>query len=691
MSYINTEPDLELTVQEERIQFRSERKRQKDTARLIWASKPRREPSPKDLEFQTAEEVYPNKATGNLTSFFDSGEDEISSQPNRLIWGDNLLVMQALLAQGYEGQIDLIYIDPPFNTGENFNFPNDVKIGDRNYEREMPMNERLAYSDTWERGIDSFLDMLYPRLQLMKRLLSEDGSIYVHLDLHAGHYVKIIMDEIFGKDNFINEIVWQKIRSSKGQAKSFGNVHDIIFCFSKSNLYKFNKQYKKHDPKRFETHYNNIEENTGRRYQLADFTQSGQGEARRFGDIILSPPNGKHWIWSQEKIDEGMENGLIVFTSGGKPRVKRYLDESKGTPIEDIWTDIFPINSQALESLGYPTQKPESLLERIFYASSNEGDLVADLFCGSGTTAAVSEKLGRRWITSDLSKTAIQVARSRLVNQNAAPFIVQNLGNYQRQLIYLKDVKLKEMYNIVLKLYGAVPRDDWQGFGTKKDEKDTLVYVSEPDRPVTGKKAIELAKNAATADGRGYKRLVILAWDYEYNFEEDFARLKKNIKTKQLAAVEFKVIPSDVYRYLRSTNVGDVSIADKITFYQKPYLRLGEPQVKGMNEDSITTTIKIEQYVILDIPLKDESKRPEIEEMLHNNFPALIDFWTVDWDYDSEVFRSKWQAIRDRKKGEPVPIIADANLKRGKKYTIAVRVVDVFGNDASAIKELDLR
>ncbi|MCD4767955.1 MAG: hypothetical protein K8R34_15785 [Methanosarcinales archaeon] len=271
------------------------------------------------------------------------------------------------------------------------------------------------------------------------------------------------------------------------------------------------------------------------------------------------------------------------------------------------------------------------------------------------------------------------------------PFLVQNLGNYQRQLIYLKDVKLKEMYNIVLKLYGAVPRDDWQGFGNKKDEKDTLVYVSEPDRPVTGKKAIELAKNAATADGRGYKRLVILAWDYEYNFEEDFARLKKNTKAKQLASVEFKVIPSDVYRYLRSTNVGDVSIADKITFYQKPYLRLGEPQVKSMSEESVSTTIKIDQYVILDIPLKDERKRPEIEEMLHNNFPALIDFWTVDWDYDGEVFRSKWQAIRDRKKGEPVPIVADANLKRGKKYTIAVRVVDVFGNDASAVKELDLR
>ena len=593
--------------------------------------------------------------------------------------------MQALLAQGYEGQIDLIYIDPPFNTGENFNFPNEVKIGDRNYEREMPMNERLAYSDTWERGIDSFLDMMYPRLQLMRRLLSSEGSIYLHCDSNASHYIKIIMDEIFGMNYFKNEIIWKR-STAHSDSKGFGNLHDTILYYSKSDMFFFKPQFDPYSKEYISTYYRHQDE----KGKFLDRDLSAKG-LQGGGYAYEWKGKGGTWRCPIETMEKYENKGRLYYTSKGTPRYKQYLDEMPGVPAQDIWTNIFTVNSQAKERIDYPTQKPEALLERIIKASSNEGDLVADLFCGSGTTAAVSEKLGRRWITSDLSKTAIQVARSRLVNQDAAPFLVQNLGNYQRQLIYLKDVKLKEMYNIVLKLYGAVPRDDWQGFGIKKDEKDTLVYVSEPDRPVTGKKAIELAKNAATADGRGYKRLVILAWDYEYNFEEDFARLKKNIKTKQLATVEFKVIPSDVYRYLRSTNVGDVSIADKITFYQKPYLRLGEPQVKGMNEDSVTTTIKIDQYVILDIPLKDESKRPEIEEMLHNNFPALIDFWTVDWDYDGEVFRSKWQAIRDRKKGEPVPIIADANLKRGKKYTIAVRVVDVFGNDASAIKELDLR
>ena len=658
---------------EERIQYFHKKKRLKDSARLIWASKPRREPSPKDLEFQSAEEVYPNKTTGNLTSFFDANKDEISSQPNRLIWGDNLLVMQALLAQGYEGQVDLIYIDPPFNTGENFNFPNDVKIGDKNYEREMPMNERLAYSDTWERGIDSFLDMLYPRLQLMRRLLSNDGAIYIHCDNNASHYIKIIMDEIFGKDNFRNEIIVRRIRKNVRERKHVPRMNvgtDSIFFYAKTSEHLIEPPLKD-EPKSERWHsFEASGIRTGMDYELFGFV----------------PKSGNHWRWSYERAMEAIEKGILrPNPNTGKPEY--FIPASTHILRDSLWDDITAYSF----NFGYPTEKKENLLELMIEASSNKGDLVADFFCGSGTTAAVAEKLERRWITSDLSKTSIQVTRSRLVNQNAAPFLVQNLGNYQRQLIYLKDVKLKEMYNIVLKLYGAIPREDWQGFGTKKDEKDTLVYVSEPDRPVTGKKAIGLVKNAATADGRGYKRLVILAWDYEYNFEEDFARLKKNIKAKQLAAVEFKVIPSDVYRYLRSTNVGDVSIADKITFYQKPYLRLGEPQVKSMSEDSVTTTIKIDQYVILDIPLKDEQKRPEIEEMLHNNFPALIDFWTIDWDYDGEVFRSKWQAIRGRKKGEPVLIIADANLKRGKKYTIAARVVDVFGNDASAIKELDLR
>jgi adenine-specific DNA-methyltransferase len=680
-------PNPDFTIQEERLQYGAEKRKQRDTARLIWASKPRKEPSPKDLDFQTAEIVVPNKATGDLRSFFETEKKEIDNQPNRLIWGDNLLVMQALLAQGYEGQIDLIYIDPPFNTGENFNFPNEVTIGDKTFEKEMPMSERLAYTDTWDRGIDSFLDMLYPRLQLMKRLLSDKGSIYVHTGPNISHFVKIIMDEIFGDENYRNDIIWQRF-TFHADANRFGIVHDNILFYSKNKDIIWNPPKAPLDEEYIKSHFSQVDDND-RPYTLSDSLAKGDGPPRKFGDKLLYPPKGTHFRWGQEKIDQMMAEGKIIFTKEGRPRVKRYLDEIEGRVVHSIWTDIFPINSQAKERLDYPTQKPEALIERILKASSNESDIVADFFCGSGTTSAVAEKLKRRWITSDISKTSIQISRARLVNQNAAPFLIQNLGNYQRQLIYMRDVKLREMYNIILKLYGAAPRDDMQGFGIKQDDKSTLVFVCEPDRPMTGRKAIDLAKQAHLADGKGYKKLVILAWDYELDFDNDFLRLKAS--KKEIADCEFKVIPSDVLKYLRKTGVNGGSLADKITFYQKPYLRMGEPNVRQRDGDTVEVQLKIEQYVVLDIPLKDEEKRPEIEKMLAKNFAALIDYWTVDWDYNGEVFRSTWQAMRERKKGEPVPVVADSSLKKGKKYTIAVRVVDVFGNDASVTKELDLR
>lgn len=623
------------------------------------------------MEFQTAEIVIPNKATGDIRSFLDTEKKEINLQTNRLVWGDNLLIMQALLAQGYEGQIDLIYIDPPFNTGENFNFPNEVTIGENTFEKEMPMSERLAYTDTWDRGIDSFLDMLYPRLQLMRRLLSSKGCIYLHCDVNASHYIKIVMDEVFGTDNFRNEIVVRRIRKNVRERTRVPRLNvgfDSIFFYAKSNEHLIEPPLKE-DPRPERWHsFDAAGIRTGMDYDL-------------FG---YKPKPGDHWRWSKERASKAIEDGTLrPNPNTGKPEY--FIPESTHILRDNFWDDITAYSF----NYNYPTEKKEDLLQLIMESSSSKNDLIADFFGGSGTTAAVAEKSGRRWITTDLSKTAIQVARARLVNQNAAPFLIQNLGNYQRQLIYMRDVKLREMYNIILKLYGAAPREDMQGFGIKQGDKNTLVFVCEPDRPMTGRKAIDLAKQAHLADGKGYRKLVILAWDYELDFDNDWERLKA--AKKEVADCEFKVIPSDVLKYLRKTGVNGGSLADKITFYQKPYLRMGEPTVKQQDGDTLVVQMKIEQYVVLDIPLKDESKRPEIEKMLVKNFASLIDYWTVDWDYNGEVFRSTWQAMRDRKKGEPVPAVADANLKKGKKYTIAVRVVDVFGNDASVSKELDLR
>ena len=661
--------DFDETIIKERTRLGNERRKQRDTARLIWASKPRKEPSTKDLMFQTAEVVYPNSATGALGSFLENEKQSFPNTPNRMIWGDNLLIMQALLSQGYEGQIDLIYIDPPSNTGENFHFPNDVRIGNKEFEMELPISERLAYTDTWERGLDSFLDMLYPRLQLMKRLLSNKGAIYVHCDQNASHYIKVILDEIFGKDNFRNEIIVRRIHKNireRDRVPSLNVAVDSILFYAKSSEHLIEpaiKEVKKPD-----------------RWHALD--APGIRTGMDYELLGNKPPQGRHWQWTKERAERAIAEGnLRPNPSTGKPEY--FIPSSDYALRDSLWDDITAYSF----TQGYPTEKKEELLELIIKSSSSENSLVADLFCGSGTTAAVAERLKRRWITTDLSKTAIQVTRSRLVYQRANPFIIENLGNYQRQLIYLHDLKLREMYDIILKLYGATPRNDRPGIGISSTDRNTLVYVCEPDRPMTARKAVELSKDALALDGRGYRNLVILAWDYDYNYDEDLRKLSSNVNAK----IDSKIIPSDVYKYIRSTKVGDPSLADRITFYQKPYLKVSEPEVIDQGGDEAVVTISIEQYVVMDNPIRDEEKKKEAEDLLRQNYAYLIDFWSVDWDYDSTTFKSMWQAIRNRKSKDPVITTADFRVKRGREYNIAIRVVDVFGNDASAFKKINVR
>ncbi len=461
--------------------------RKKDSARLTWDTKPRRAPNPKDIEFQTAEVVIPNPQTaGDLPLSFRDGlfeDEEIDKQKmNRLIWGDNLLAMQALLAQGYEGKINLIYIDPPFDSKADYSHK--ILIEGNNFIKEPSVIERLAYKDTWTGGTDSYLDMLYPRLQLMKRLLSENGSIYVHCDWHVNSYIKVILDEIFGKKNLINEIVWCYTGPRKAP-KAFSRKHDIIFLYSKSTQnYTFNPQKIPHKSGIHDT-----------------------GEVEAFGRC------------KEGRLSEEHFQGIKEL-------------EKKGKQLEDWWIDIWATERYRKELSGFETQKPKALLKRIIKASSNDGDLVADFFCGSGTTLIVAEKLNRRWIGCELSKVGIQVTRSCLVEQMANPFLIENIGNYQREMIYLTGGRIWEMQHLILKLYGATPRDKMSGLGVRKsnDGIDELVYVGYPDRPITAKKAEELANQAQKLDGRGYKRLVILGWDYEYNYHQSSRRTFESIK-----------------------------------------------------------------------------------------------------------------------------------------------------------------
>ena len=676
-------------------------RRKKDSARLVWDTKPRRAPNPRDIEFQTAEIVIPNWQRDHQQipfSFRDTavGEAELDKQKmNRLIWGDNLLAMQALLAHGYEGKINLIYIDPPFATSEDYYFK--LKLGGEEFTKEPSVIERLAYKDTWAGGIDSYLDMLYPRLQLMKRLLAENGTIYVHLGPNISHYVKVLLDEIFGRENFVNEIVWkrQSAHSDIGQgATHLGRLHETILLYRKGPNPTWNPIFQPYDEEYIAKFYKHVEPETGRRYQLGDLTAPG-GEAKgnpRYEFLGVT----RYWRFSKEKMEELYKQGRIVQTKpGAVPRYKRYLDEMPGVPLQDLWLDIKPVQSQSSERVDLDTQKPTALLERIIQLSSNPGDLVADFFCGSGTTLVAAEKLGRRWIGCDFSKVAIQITRSRLVQMDAKPFLIENIGNYQREMIYLSGGRVYEMQRVILKLYGATPHPHHRDLGTRHAPEDgvlELVYVGYPDRPVTAKKAEELARMAETLDGTGYKRLVILAWDYDYNYTTELENRLKAAKPPIQTEIVSRSIPPDIYDYLKKAKDDEElePLREKIRFYEKPYLKLSEPEVKPLGNGKAQVTVGLERYVVFDFPVK-EKERKKLLELVKDNFAVLIDYWAVDWDYDGHTFKSQWQDMRGTgRRTKVVTTKATTELKMGRKYTIAVRVVDVFGNDAAGTVKIDL-
>ncbi|MCE5339559.1 MAG: site-specific DNA-methyltransferase [Planctomycetaceae bacterium] len=631
--------------------------RKKDSARLVWDTKPRRAANPKDIEFQTAEVVIPNpKLAGELPlSFRDGliGETDIDKQKmNRLIWGDNLLAMQALLSQGYEGKINLIYIDPPFDSKADYSHK--MTIEDNEFTKEPSVIERLAYKDTWTGGTDSYLDMLYPRLQLMKRLLAEDGSLYVHCDWHVNSYIRILLDEIFGKENFIREIIWDRGNPSGGKAgaNNWIHAHDSILFYSKNSGKKcFNKIYE-------------------------EYTE--EYVAERF---IHDDKDGK---------------GLYRLQGSGSNLRKQHLSESKGRALTSVW-NIPDINVMASQRTHYDTQKPAELLELIIKASSHKDGVVADFFAGSGTTGAVAGKLGRQWIMCELGKVGIQVTRSRLVEERAKPFLIENIGNYQREMIYLTGGRIWEMQSLILKLYGATPRDKVSGLGIRKaDDTDELVYVGYPDRPITAKKAEELALQAQHLDGRGYKRLVILGWDYEYNYSQSLEARLHTLKDKIKVKVESRDIPPDIYDYLKKARTEEdiEALSEKITFHERPYLKISKPLVDNKGNGKSEVTIELQRYVLMDIPVSQSSKKGQSDytalmKLAKDNFAVLIDYWAVDWDYDGCTFKSQWQAFRGNgRRTQIVPTKAIETIENKKSRSIAVRVVDIFGNDAAAIVQL---
>lgn len=704
------------------------RRKKRNTARLVWDSKPKRAPNPKNLGFQIAEVVVPNPGEAGPRLPLEPVTQEVdTSACNRLVWGDNLLVMQALLAQGYEGKINLIYIDPPFDSKADYSHsvqltPDEAGQGGGELSADMSALERLAYRDTWEDGTDSYLDMLYPRLQLMHRLLAEDGSIYVHCDWRVSAHIKFLIEEVFGREQFRAYITW---KSSPGHSDDefYSEMHDSILFATKGKAPRWNQLYQPYDADYLASHYQKLEPD-GRRFEddnLTAYGLKGGGYEYEWKGVT------KLWRMPIQSMERLEREGRIYYTRTGGARYKRYLDEMPGAPVSDLWVDITRLNSQAHEKAGYDTQKPEALVERILKVSSDPNDLVADFFCGSGTTAAVAEKLGRRWITSDLGKASLQVTRNRLVRlgmegsggiafqredgrTRCAPFVVENLGNYQRQMIYLNDTRLRQVGPLVLTLFGAQPHPQERNLGTQAfNDAETgrfqrrLVLVGDPDRPLSAKRVAEAVALLKTLDGGGYSKLVALGWDFELNFDASLQRLLG----ADTAKVEPRIIPTDIIEHLKKIPEGagpedrEVErLREKVAFFEKPWL--GQPTIQALGwveqgeERFLRVQVSLTRYLLRSVPsgLRGFEKKTDQENrqwLLQAGGPdglSLIDFWSLDDDLGGEdgkrPFTSGWQDLRGL--GKRVRRVATATeilIKPRPGRRLGLRLVDVFGNDAA--------
>ena len=573
---------------------------------------------------------------------------------NLLIWGDNKIAMSSLIEgvkiNGEEynlrGKIKLIYIDPPFATGADFSFkvgmPDEWKsVADKNEIVKAPsILEELAYRDMWggrtpEERIASYLNYMYERLVLMKELLSNDGSIYVHLDYRMVHYVKLIMDEIFGRENFRNEIVWRygKMASSSGK---FLSNHDTLLFYSKSEKVILDLERVK---------------------------------------VPLEKPI--------KRLARKVEGGRLVNVKDESGRLQYVIKTDRY--VDDTWDDIPIVMPASTEFIEFPTQKPEKLLERIILASSNPGDLVADFFCGSGTTLAVAEKLGRRWIGCDLSRYAIHLTRKRLLeiekskdllnegrkyNKKARAFEILNLGKYERQFWQIKtftnkDEKqaLYEYLAFILKLYGAEPVTGFTHIHGKKG--NALIYIGAVDSPVTIQEVIEAMEEC---EKLGNRELHILGWEWEMGLNDAIQEIAKQKKIK----LKLRTIPMEVLDR-QAVEKGD------IRFFELAYFKV---DIKVKNKK---VWVELKDFVIPHTDLIPDDVKQKIKE-----WTDWIDYWAIDFDFRNDTFNNGWTSYRTKKERTLI-LKADHTYKNKGKYKIFVKVIDIFGIDTSQVYEVEAK
>lgn len=610
------------------------------------------------LPFQTVETVNESAQERQRTlDFFSEGRDP--GWRNRLVWGDKKYVLPALLDE-FAGAIDLVYIDPPFATGADFSFR--VRVGDGEFMKEPNVIEQKAYRDTWGHGLDSYLKWFYESVVLIRDLLKETGAIYVHIGPDMSAYVRCILDEVFGADCRLNEIIWKRTPfagSSKARANKFPVNHDSIFYYAaRPSGYKFQHAY----------------EDYSLEYKARFKYQDERGFYRK---TLL-----KTYSQITERRLKSEDRWIEPRRAGAYPSYKQYLHESKGRQIEDIWSedtvweDVNLANPMAAERTGYATQKPEALLTRIITASSRPGDLVADFFCGSGTTPAVAEKLGRRWIAADLGRFAIHTARKRLLAlPGVKPFVVQNLGKYERQAWQAAEFGstpegLSLRYrHFILQLFRATAMTGYNWIHGMKAGR--AVHVGAVDAPVSPgdvqQMVVELAKLRSSSGTGGPKAIDVLGWDFAFELNE----LAKQQAARAGIDLRFFRIPHDVMDK-RAVAQGDIS-----------FFELAALSVK-LGKKGRIATVTLTDFVI---PLDDV---PEDIQKVVRDWSEWIDYWAIDWDNREDTFHNVWQSYRSRATPK-LERAATHEYDAPGQYTIVVKVIDILGNDTTKTLSVDVK
>ena len=657
------------------------------------------------LPFQVIEQIDEPRSDakfGNQNSLFDTTGRQITGWTNKLIWGDNKLILSSLkngpLRKEIEAQggLKLIYIDPPFDVGADFSM--DIKIGDgeneESFTKKPSVIEEIAFRDTWGKGADSFITMMYERLKLMHDLLAEDGSMYVHCDYRVSSHMRLVLDEIFGKDNFINEIIWDKGFRGTESKRNFQKSHETIFYYVKSERFIWNQQGQPYK-----------DENLGRYNKIDEFGK-------------------KYALIKRVKTD-----GIIYYG-------KTYPKE-QGKNINDVIGHVSTMASTDRERLDYPTQKPEDLIEILINTSSNEGDLVADFFCGSGTTLAVAEKLGRKWIGTDLGKFGIHTSRKRLIgvqrelkkeNKNFRAFEILNVGRYEREnfLATNNDLraeekskqaerKEKEFVKLILSAYKAEPVESFVNVIGKK--RDRLVAIGPINTPVSSKFVQDIVKECKE---KGITKIDVLGFDYEMGL--DFSQYKD-----QGIDIAFRIIPREVFDK-KAVEKGQVKFYDVAFIEAKPIVKgrgndkeisieLSDFSVFYNQDDSgeIAEALRPggSKVVVEDgqvVKISKDKKTEEIsKEILTKKWSDWIDYWAVDFDFASRkeiikimedgkekevwtgdyIFDNEWQSFRT-KKNRNLDLVTSPKVATKGKHKIAVKVVDIFGNDTTKVIEVNV-